>query len=171
MLARAFITAILKTLRENIPIEIKTDKGNTIKITYSSLLNKVDKDNLNGSSIEELTPATIARIVWKEEKEEELQKLSKDFYAKCSILLRKMEKDINDKNFIVYSKNIMLIKSNLLDLIKYRTQKIVKLALLSPTPQRDLINKMTIEEELLYLMLCNILSSWNQFIVENLVGR
>ena len=171
MLTRAFITAILKTLRENIPIEIKTDKGHIINITYSSLLNKLNENNFSENNIEELTPATIARIVWKEEKEEELQKLSKDFYAKCSILLRKMEKELNDKNFIFHSKNIMLIKSNLLDLIKYRTQKIVKLALLTPTPQRDLINKMTAEEEFLYILLCNILSSWNQFIVENLVGR
>ncbi|RLE82532.1 MAG: hypothetical protein DRJ52_02015 [Thermoprotei archaeon] len=160
MLTKTFITTLLKAVKEVAIIEKSVRQAD--QIAYG----REEREE-----IEEITPAYIAKVLWKEEKEEELQRLNKDFYARCATLIKKMEHEIASRSSFSHSKNLVLIKSNLLDLIKYRTQKIIKLAMVSHFPQDDLINRMTWEEELLYIILCKILSSWDQFIVNEIVGR
>ena len=113
----------------------------------------------------------INKIAWMEARTDELQELPPNFYYLASLLVKKLkEKVINEKD-LHSERHLLLVRSTLLDIIKCRLQKIVKIALANPTPSKEIISKMSFEEEMLYLSLCKLLSSWIEFMRKVIEGE
>jgi len=107
------------------------------------------------------TKGQINKIRWKEERIETLQEIDEDFYVKVRILLKNLEQEVkeNPDNIELLS-TLRQIKISVIDIIKARFQKIVKMALMNPEVSRELLKNMTKEERLLYVQVCDLLSYW-----------
>jgi len=114
------------------------------------------------------TLSEINRIAWLEMKSGELQRIDKDFYIKSSLLVWSLLGRVDD---FESERKMRLVKALLMDIIKCRLQKIVKLALSNPIPSRDIIDNLTSEEEALYLTICDVIGSWLKYMKELMEGR
>lgn len=146
----------------------KSKRGEKIKIPLSLALFLIKKNavSLDESSLPTLSE--INKIAWLEMKGNELQKVSKDFYVKSSLLVWSASKNPYD---FESERRLRFIKALLMDIVKSRLQKIVKLALSNPVPSRDIIENLTLEEEVLYSTMCNIISSWLRYMRELVEGK
>lgn len=117
---------------------------------------KLDEDRLYDFN-------TLNKIRWREERSEELQKLDKDFYLKSRLVLSLLEKRLreNAENYELLSR-IRQVKVLLMDIVKRRIYKISKLAFASPEPSRDLMERMTREERIFYVKLCDLIKTWQE---------
>ncbi|RLE85805.1 MAG: hypothetical protein DRJ41_00435 [Thermoprotei archaeon] len=106
---------------------------------------------------------TLNKIRWREERSEELQRLEKDFYLKSRLVLSLLENRLKEdvENYELLSK-IKQIKVLLMDIVKRRGYKISRLAFASPEPSRDLMERMTREERMFYVKLCDLIKSWQE---------
>jgi len=123
------------------------------------------------ASLDEMSLPTLSEInkaAWLEMKSNELQKISKDFYVRSSLLVWTASEDSYD---FESERRLRFIKALLMDIVKSRLQKIVKLALSNPVPSRDVINSLTLEEEVLYLTMCNMIGSWLRYMRELVEGK
>ncbi|RLE65554.1 MAG: hypothetical protein DRJ34_05830 [Thermoprotei archaeon] len=136
------------------------NKGDRIKIPYRLLdiLFKekiVDIDVMNIPALSE-----IRKIAWIESRSNELQKLDKNFYINASMLIKKLENELIENYDANLLREIEEIKSLLYDLVKCRLNKILSLVISSHIPSRELVEKMTEEEKILYTQLCNHIGDW-----------
>ena len=137
-----------KGLRRELPMRfaIPLLKKNMIKIDVSRLYSK----------------GLINKIRWKEERMESLQELDEDFYLKVRILIKTLEEQLKENpDDIELLSTIRQIKISVIDIIKARMQKIVKIASTNPEISREYLKNMTKEERMLYVELCDMLSFWH----------
>jgi len=114
----------------------------------------------------------MKRVLWFEMKDKDsITELPKDFYLKIGRLIKRYEKKL-EKDPLNYEANFALnmLKSLLHDIIKCRLQKIVKLCVSNPNVDKDVLNKLTVEEEFFYKFLCGFVNSWLNYI-ENECGE
>ncbi len=98
----------------------------------------------------------LNKVRWKEERTEELQPLDEGFYVRARLYLASL-RDKDDYNTEVVFRRA---KSTLVDIITIRMKKIVRYALASPQPQRELMSKMSHEERMFYIALCHLIDEW-----------
>jgi len=143
-------------------------KGSKINAPLSLALLLVKRGNALVDKSSLPTLSEINKLAWLETKSNELQRVTKDFYIKSSLLVWSLlEKPDNFEN----ERRIRFLKALLMDIVKSRLQKIMKLALSNPVPSREIINALTFEEEALYLAMCDVIGSWLRYMKELIEGR
>jgi len=110
--------------------------------------------------------AELNKLRWKEERTEDLQPIPSDFYIKARLYLDALKKHSeNDKR-----KEILFRKSKaaIIDIITSRMKKIVRHALSSLQPSRNILENMSYEERILYIALCHLLEEWYRLVVDKI---
>ncbi len=113
------------------------------------------------------TSIELSKLLWIEERSEQLQKLDEDFLHRVKLYLKSLEqlaRESTSVNPILLAQEAQHVKIKVLDLMKRRLVKIVKIALSNPNPRQEVLEKLTIEERMLYVKLCRELGSWLSFL-------
>ena len=108
----------------------------------------------------------LNKLRWKEERTEDLQPISSDFYIKARLYLDALRRRSESDN----RSEILLRKSKavIIDIITSRMKKIVRYALSSLQPSRNLLENMSYEERILYIALCHLLEEWYRLMVNKI---
>ncbi len=140
-------------------IELKKGLKRELPIRFAIPL--LEKNLIDIDTTRLYSKEIINKIRWKEERTETLQELEEDFYFKVRILIKSLEEQLKkNPDDIELLSTIRHIKISVIDIIKARLQKIVKMASTNPEVSREYLKKMTKEERMLYVQLCDILSYW-----------
>ncbi|MEM2214362.1 MAG: hypothetical protein QXD66_02785 [Candidatus Nezhaarchaeales archaeon] len=104
----------------------------------------------------------ISKIAWKEVRTDQLVPLEPTFYVKA----RKYLKILNEKAKVnpeaLNEKRAVEVK--LTDVVNCRVQKIVSLALTGTQPPREVLDRLTPEEKVLFNEVRRLISRWRQAI-------
>lgn len=103
----------------------------------------------------------LNKVRWIESRDiQALQKIDAYFYLKARFMLSSLGGGGPE------SRKVSLAKSILIDIIKLRLQKILRSVMANPEPDRELMERMTWEERVLYVRLCELVRSWYESMVE-----
>lgn len=104
----------------------------------------------------------ISKVAWKESRTDQLVPLEPTFYVK----VRKYLKTLNEKAKVnpetLNEKRSVEVR--LTDIVNCRTQKIVSLALTGAQPPREVFDRLTPEEKILFNELRGLITRWRQTI-------
>jgi len=147
---------VLDVLRE---VGLSEEFGN---LTYNDL-NKLIRSRIDVTKLLNLLAVKIKRIYWKEEKSRELVPLSKDFYVSVRVMLNGITSEEVKRS--LEFKELMEV---IIDLIRLRLQKIVGISLSSRSKEH--LERMSLEEGVLYLTLSSLINRWEEELVSSLEG-
>ena len=174
-LSSSFVTLVVN---KDIPHQISflgytispARRGDKIKvpIPLANVLIKEGYASIDESSIPTITD--LNKISWMEARTDELQEIPPNFYYLVRILINKLKEKAIKENDFSAERRLQLVKSLVFDVVKCRLQKILKLVLANPNPSREITNKMSIEEEVLYITLCRIINSWLDYMKNSMEG-
>jgi len=153
-------------VREEVPEDLKRGsrghllkKGMRLELTLREALPlikrgvaELDAERLLGEG----EPDKVLRKVrWIESRDlSQLQALDPCFFLKVGLLLKHLEGKIDD------ARKVGDIKATAIDIVRLRLQKILRAVLANPEYNRDLAERLTIEERMLYATLCRTVKSW-----------
>ncbi|RLE81385.1 MAG: hypothetical protein DRJ51_03925 [Thermoprotei archaeon] len=149
-----------KDLLSQLGFELSDEEAPFFMLKYSRLL-ELGKESL-------VSPLDLRKMLLIESKSSTLQKVPEDFYVRIilSVMLLKKRYELEGKEEIL--KDINEIKETAIDILRKRLQKIVSLAHLNPEPSRELMTNMSFEERIIYRRICDIISSWEKFLINYL---
>lgn len=101
------------------------------------------------------TLSEINRLAWLETKSDELQRVDKEFYVRAYLLVRSLSSEGEEAE-----RRLRFVKAVLMDIVRSRLQKIVRAAVSDPKPSKELLSNLALEEEALYLAVCEVVGSW-----------
>uniref|UniRef100_A0A7J3X5U7 DNA replication complex GINS family protein n=1 Tax=Thermofilum pendens TaxID=2269 RepID=A0A7J3X5U7_THEPE len=161
---------IVKDTSWRTPLQIlRLRAGQRVKLPYPYALAllregcaELDPEGLPGHS-------TLKKLSWAEEKTEELQPLEEGFYLKVALLASSLRERAR-RGDEGAEESLRKLRIALADLVRLRSLKIAQLASKNPAPSREKMRNMTLEEQILYVNLCELLSSWMKALVSLATG-
>ncbi|RLE63761.1 MAG: hypothetical protein DRJ49_00445 [Thermoprotei archaeon] len=98
----------------------------------------------------------LKKLLWKEERTDELQAIPADFYTRLSSYIKIMKENKDEK---------MADRMECLavDLLRRRLQKILGIVSTNPRASKELMDKMSFEEKVLYNTLCKTVAAWENY--------
>ncbi len=148
---------------------LKLRAGQKVKLPYPYALTllreglaEVDEEQLPSLS-------SVKKIAWAEEKSEDLQPLSEDFYLKLMLYVQGLKGKAAQGDEKA-EEALRKLRISVTDLVRLRTLKIAQLALKNPTPDKEKMGHMTREEQVFYINLCHYISSWMSDVVDSIFG-
>ncbi|MEM1509061.1 MAG: hypothetical protein QXY49_03975 [Thermofilaceae archaeon] len=156
--------AVLKDVKITMhggPGELVLKKGAKLELPLSDALPLLKKGFIALDSERLHSPQEVNKVRWLESRDAgSIQALNGDFYLKARLSIIDMEQRGVDE------RKVSLVKATLVDIIRLRLQKIMKAVSASPEPSRDLLEKLTWEERMLYTTLCGFVREWYRSMVE-----
>lgn len=98
----------------------------------------------------------LKKLLWKEERSDELQAIPVDFYARLSNKIRLMRKSEDEK----VATHLECLS---IDLLRRRIQKIMEIVSMNPRVSKEVISRMSFEERVLYNALCRTVATWENY--------
>ncbi len=163
------VIAVKKTTYKLGLLEIKLKPGIKTQVPYRVLKVLEERGEVQPDPDEVMSLSALSKIQWKEEKTSEIIPLDEGFYLKAKIffqILRKRIKEGDERAEILFRKAKILLS----DIVRRRISKIVSLAIANPSPSRELINKMTLEERIFYTKICYEINNWTSGIANFVLG-
>ncbi|MEZ0344990.1 MAG: hypothetical protein ABWK01_00285 [Infirmifilum sp.] len=155
--------------KENIGgLELKLKPGMKIKLPYTHALELISKDEARVDVEAFKSSLNLKKLCWNEERSETLQPLEDGFYLKLMLYILFLKSEVSKGN-VEYEAELKSARISFSDLLRLRLKKIVELAMASQQVEREKMKNMTREEQLLYVQLCNVISSWSDS-MKKLVG-
>ena len=142
-----------------------------LKVVYAAMLNALNSGIHKLAEDSKISAVDLRKLLLVETRTEKLQKVPDDFYFRISLALRELRDRYEKERRAEILREIEVLKSTALDILRQRTRKIVKLAVLEPEPRKELTSLMSFEERALYRGLCELLLSWENTIVKLLEGE
>jgi len=156
---------IVKDASWRTPLQIlKLKVGQRVKLPYPYALvllregvAKLDPEGLPSYS-------ALKKLSWAEEKTSELQPLEEGFYLKVMLLASSLREKAREGDRGA-EENLKKLRIAFEDLVRLRSLKIAQLASKNPTPDKEKMKNMTLEEQVLYVAICELLSGWTRSLV------
>ncbi|MCC6039869.1 MAG: DNA replication complex GINS family protein [Thermofilum sp.] len=161
---------IVKDTSWKTPLQIlKLRAGQKVKLPYPYALALL-REGYAELDLEGLPSySTLKKLSWAEEKTEDLQPLEEGFYLKVMLLANSLRERAR-KGDESAEENLRRVRIAFADLVRLRSLKIAQLASKNPTPSKDKMKNMTLEEQILYVTLCELLSGWTRSLVSLVAG-
>ncbi len=172
-LAQEVVGLVLRSVKDEIRIgnEVVIEKrgeNDIIELPYYLAKVLEEEGHLQLSHEQIMKTDEIQRTYWKEvvESSTELTPISEDFYIRAALKLRQLAKE---SEVAVGAQRRRLLeeleklKDNIKRISDMRLRKIMNTALYKPNAP-EVMEKLSAEERVLYVMLSNIVLSWRDFI-------